>query len=46
MMVSHTVRAAEAGELGARELVNVAYGSACSDRGEPVGMLFNRVVYT
>ena len=39
-LVQHTVRAAVAGEIGAWGLANVAYGAACSCRGEWLGALF------
>ena len=34
LLAQHTVRAAEAGDISARQLANVAYGASCSDRGE------------
>ena len=36
--MQHTVRKAEAGEIGARELANVAYGTAHSGRAELLGL--------
>ena len=39
-LVQHTMRAAEAAEIGARELANVAYAMACSGWGESLVMLF------
>ena len=40
LLVQHTLRTAEAGEIGARELANMAYGGARGGGGEPLGMLF------
>ena len=41
--MQHTVRKAEAGQICARALANVAYGAARSGRDELLGLLF-RVV--
>ena len=38
-LVQHTVQAAGSGEIGARELANVAYGAALS--GQSLGALFS-----
>ena len=43
-LVQHTVRAAETGEIGARQLANVAYGMARSRRGGLLGVPF-RVLF-
>ena len=39
-LVQHTVQAARAGELGGRELANVAYGAACSGRDSWPSVIF------
>ena len=39
-LAQHTVRKAEAGEIGARELAGVAYGAACCARAVLPGLLF------
>ena len=45
-LVQHTVQAAGAGEIGARQLANVGYGAACSGRGKLLGTLFAALART
>ena len=40
LLVHHTVLRVEAGKVEARQIVNVAYGAACSYTGESLSMLF------
>eukprot|EP00746_Dinoflagellata_sp_MGD_P139831 gnl/MRDRNA2_/MRDRNA2_73203_c0_seq1.p2 gnl/MRDRNA2_/MRDRNA2_73203_c0~~gnl/MRDRNA2_/MRDRNA2_73203_c0_seq1.p2 ORF type:complete len:115 (+),score=10.89 gnl/MRDRNA2_/MRDRNA2_73203_c0_seq1:348-692(+) len=39
-LVKHTVQAARMGEIGARQLANIACGAAHSSGGKRMGMLF------
>ena len=41
LLVNRTVSKADAGQIGARQVANVAYGAACSGRAEFQGLLFN-----
>eukprot|EP00746_Dinoflagellata_sp_MGD_P126902 gnl/MRDRNA2_/MRDRNA2_61619_c0_seq1.p1 gnl/MRDRNA2_/MRDRNA2_61619_c0~~gnl/MRDRNA2_/MRDRNA2_61619_c0_seq1.p1 ORF type:complete len:108 (+),score=17.09 gnl/MRDRNA2_/MRDRNA2_61619_c0_seq1:166-489(+) len=43
-LVRQTVEAAGAGEIGARELANVAYGAARSGKSRSLGLLFDSVM--
>ena len=45
-LVQHPVRAAQTGEIGARELANVGYGAACSSMGKSLGALFAALART
>ena len=38
--MQHTVETAKAGEMGARQLASMAYGTACSGTAELLGLLF------
>ena len=40
MLVQHTLQTAEAGEMSARALANVAYGATRGGGGESAGALF------
>ena len=39
-LVKHTVQAARAGDIGARQIANTAYGAAHSSKGKQMGELF------
>ena len=39
-VVKHTVQAARAGDIGARQIANTAYGAARSSKGKQMGVLF------
>ena len=39
-VVKHTVQAARAGDIGARQIANTAYGAALSSKGMQMGVLF------
>ena len=39
-LVQCTMQAARKGDIGVRELANIAYGAACSGRKEQMGALF------
>ena len=39
-LVKHTMQAARTGDIGAREIANIAYGAARSSEGKQMGVLF------
>ena len=39
-LVKHTTQAARAGDFGARQIANTAYGAARSSKGKQIGVLF------